>query len=405
MEPSAEGDAAASAISTVGTASVVIAATDGDTATADDDAATVADVADGVGNLHVERDDEGNIWVIDFSSGIVRRAGPTPGEELRVVGRWDPTTQAVVLLQEEDDARDRTTNTVRNTGAGTVAAGTNSVTSSGDTGRAMVEAEGAGAVGSADQAAAVGSGGAAGATRRAMAVTAVAEVAAALPPPPLPRPPLAPPLTPAALRQLCTKGYAVVDGALDAATACETRRELRSAIERGGISLHPMSGPVAACAAAGRGDAVAWLRWRDGGTAVTTAAAVPVRDREVLGGGGSVGSGGDGDGDLAPPLARAAVETLAAAAAQLAAEGWSGASGEGAGDREGGVGDESLLTRVFGPPVPARRFLVPSSAQLAVYRGEGARYEKHLDNVQTPVRMGRVKGRFEGLEGLEGLRV
>jgi hypothetical protein len=316
-------------------------------------AAAAAEDDEGMDNILVERDEEGNTWVIDLGSCVVMRKAAGPAEELQVVGRWDPVAQAVVLLQEEGNGA----------AAGIVAGG--DISDITTTAAATTISGGSGTGDAADTAAA---GAAAGGTGTRTVVTAAAEVAAALPPPPL-APPLAPPLSATALRQLSAVGYAVVDGALDEATAGQTRRELQTLVDNGGggagaggggggnAVLHPMSGQGAA---AGRSDAVAWLRWR------------------------GAAADGDGGGIPAPPLARAAVEMLAATAAQLAAEGWCGTGGGGSEDgaKDGGDGANPVL----GPRAPPRSLLVPSAAQLAVYRGEGARYEQHLDNVQTPVR-------------------
>ena len=281
-------------------------------------------------NILVERDDEGNTWVIDLGSCVVMRKAAGAREELQVVGRWDPVAQAVVLLQEE-----------ANDAAAAAMAGVNISDEPTASTRTMK--------------------------------TAVAEVAAALPPPPV-SPPLAPPLTSSDLRQLCAKGYAVVDGALDEVTAGKTRRELQALVDDdngdgGGGVLHKMEGQSAE---SGRNDAVAWLRWKG-----------------VVSSGGGCGDGDDG-GVSAPPLARAAIELLAAAAAQLAAEGWSG-DGYGDGEDRGAEGTAAAAAAAAapsprGPLVPPRKLLVPPAAQLAVYQGEGARYVQHLDNVQTPVR-------------------
>lgn len=277
---------------------------------------------DGSDNLLMERDDEGNIWVINLVNCVVMRKAAGPEEELQVVGRWDPVAQAVVLQQEEDD------------GIEAVVRAMNSVTVGCDS-DTMAD------TGKADSGEVV------------MTATAAEEVAAALPPPPL-TPPLAPPLTPDVLRRLNETGYALVDGVLDEATAGDTRRELEALINNnrsgsgGGIVLYPMSEQSTAM---GRSDSVAWLRWR---------------------GGAGVGDGRGADesrGVLAPRLARGAIETLASVATQLASEGWDGGA-------------------EIGPAAPHRNLVVPATAQLAVYRGVGARYEKHLDNVQTPVRLG-----------------
>jgi len=227
-------------------------------------------------NVIIEKDDEGNTWVIDLNSAVVMRKPAGANAELAVVGRW---IDGAVVLNEEL--------------------------------RGATKGEDAAAV-----------------------------LAAASPPAPA-APPLKPPLSPDAMRALRERGWVVVDGVLDVDVASATREELRREVvdADGGRAMTPMFRERGADG--GRSDAVAWLEWRGG-----------------VGGGVE---GGGARGVAAPPLAKAAVATLAAAAAQLSSA------------RES-------------------RLRVPNVAQLGVYRGVGAKYERHLDNVRTPVRVCPSRG-------------
>ena len=177
----------------------------------------------------VERDDEGNTWVIHLTSRVVMRKAAGPGRELEVVGRWDPEAGGIVLAQEED-----------------VPAGS--------------EVQ---AAPSLDDA------------RRADPVafaTAAEELAAARPPRPF-QPPLAAPIDDEALRSLETRGYVVLDGVVDAAAAAAATDELSETLrgggdghgDEGGAGASAMRDMSRAQADAGRSDLVTWLRWRGDG--------------------------------------------------------------------------------------------------------------------------------------------
>jgi hypothetical protein len=177
----------------------------------------------------VERDDEGNTWVIHLTSRVVMRKAAGPGRELEVVGRWDPEAGGIVLAQEEDVSAQ----------SGVV--------------RAAPSRD----------------------ARRADPVafaTAAEELAAARPPRPF-QPPLAAPIDDEALRSLETRGYVVLDGVVDAAAAAAATDELSETLrgdgdgdgDEGGAGSSAMRDMSRAQADAGRSDLVTWLRWRGDG--------------------------------------------------------------------------------------------------------------------------------------------
>lgn len=184
--------------------------------------------ADAPDDVIVERDDEGNTWVIHLTSRVVMRKAVGPDCELEVVGRWDPEAGGIVLAQEEENPARFGVETAPS-----------------------LDARFADPVAFA---------------------TAAEELAAARPPRPF-QPPLAAPIDDETLRSLETRGYVVLDGVVDAAAAAAAMDELSETLRGGGDGDRDESGAGAsgmrdmsrAQADAGRSDLVTWLRWRGDG--------------------------------------------------------------------------------------------------------------------------------------------